>query len=392
MAGGYEDVERELAAPIVFLYGYYGCGNLGDELLLSAVASGILERWPRTRFRVRNLGPIDPEPRVRTAMVATGIEGIIAQPGRSRVLRVVAYLRAAFSQLKGCHCFVLGGGTLLAAKTGVASLALLGALVVMARLRGAKVVGLGLGAADLEKPVPRLLARLILALMSDIAVRDQGSLALLPAGGRARLTGDLVYGWWPPNLALAAYAGATEPRVIAVSLWSVVPANEAALLTAIAAALRERLSAGDRLRFVVLQDGDDASGGLSDRPAFARLQVALGPECAPMEIVQPGSDPVEIAEAFRDVWLHCGARFHGCVLASLLAIPSVGLASDPKVTSLCEHLGMPSIALSDLTVGRLSEALNAAVPLRVPADKIEGLRERAAANFAWFDAHRNDVL
>ena len=374
------------SGPIMFVYGYYGCGNLGDELLLSAVVSGILARRPGSRFRVRNLGPIAPDPRLLPRIETTGIERHLLTPGRNRILRGFSYLRAANRAMQGCSHFVLGGGTLIHAKSGPASLALLTILIAVARLRGQTVLGLGLGAADLQGWLPRALAYLAKAMMHDIAVRDEPSQKLLPSRNRARLTSDLVYGWWPDQ-PLPPRAAVTTAPVVAVTIWSVVPHNEPVLLRAMADALEALARTGHVLRFLVFQDGNEMSGGLSDRPAFERLVALLQPRGIAAELVHPTSDPADIAAAYSGAVVHCGTRFHGCVLASLLGIPSVGLASDPKVSSLCQEFGMPFVGMHDVKRDRLLEAIAMAKRTTVSQTKISELRARCAANFAWLDAH-----
>lgn len=369
-----------------FLYGYYGCGNLGDELLLSAVAAGIAERWPSARFRVRNLGRTAAEPGIAGRIVETGLEREMVRRDRSAPVRAAAYLTAAWRLLAGCRCFVLGGGTLIHAKGSLGSLALLTALVVMARARGADVVGLGLGVAHLDRPLARILARIVCALSRDLAVRDSASRDALGPGSGARLCADLVYGWWPRAL---TEAPATPQPVVAVSLWSIAPAGEAAALAALAAALVRAAQRGCRIRALVLQDDEDGTlAGLSDRPAVARLAALLAERDVTVEVMRPASEPAAIAGAFAGVAAHCGARFHAAVVASLLGVPSVGLATDPKVTSLCRHFGFPALTLDGIDGDRLAAALDAACSMRVDAARLDDMRRRSVANFAWFDARR----
>lgn len=366
----------------VFVYGYFGCGNVGDEMLLSAVASGIIERWPEARLRVRNLGRTAPEPHLRARVQDTDIEQELLRPGRGRGRRLVAYLRAAQRAMKGCDCFVLGGGTLIHAKTSAWSLAILTALIAMARLQGMPVIGLGLGANHLDGRLSRALTRIIKALSADLVVRDEASLRTIGSGVNVRLAADLVYNWWPGHIR-APHSGA--PEVIAVTLWSLPPTEEASVLNSLAEALTRRALSGAQVRGLVFQDADDTSGGLSDRGALQRLAVLLERNGVSMEIVRPGATPGELAEAFGDVTVHCGARFHASVIASLLGIPSVGLATDAKVLSLCAVFGLPSLELGDIDAERLSHSIEQARRATIDTDVLAQLRKRSALNFTWFD-------
>ena len=368
--------------PLIYLYGYYGCGNLGDEFLLSAAVSGILKRWPEARFRVRNLGAIAPEPRLAGRIKTTGIERLIVTPGRSRIAKVIAYLKAANRDMRGCRCMVLGGGTLLHAKESAWSLILLTALMLMARVRGMRVLGLGVGAAHLDRWPAPFLARRIVAMMDDIAVRDEVSMRQLPPSEKVRLTADLVYAWWPAER--LPRAAAASKRIV-VSLWSIPPHDEAAIFIVLAGALAELTHIGLKVRFLVFQDLEADFGGLTDRTAIGKVRDLLTASGIDSEIVHPGAAPDDICEAFRGAVLHVGARFHASVVASLLGVPSVGLVTDPKVSSLCEAFDMPWLAAANLSQVALTSAMRQALVQQIDGERLALLRQTAEENFAWFE-------
>ncbi len=368
--------------PEIFLYGYYGAGNLGDALLLSATIAGITARWPSAAFRVRNLGTQEVDGQFGNRVITADIERILWRSDLPRAIRACIYLGRAARAMRGCRCFVLGGGTLIQAKRSLGSLALLTALIIIARVLGLKVIGLGLGTAHLESLPARILARLSVALMVDVAVRDEASRRELGGFDKARLCADLVYDWWPHDLDRVAENG---PPVLAVSLWSVSPEYETRITAALVQTLQACSRDGWRIRFLVFQDGDPAQGGLTDRIAIETLGSSLADRGVPFEVVRPENSPARLAAAFANVKIHCGARFHGGVIASLLGIPTVGLATEPKVTSLCAALRMPALDPERITSDQLTEAINSARTMRVDARVIASLRASAARNFEWFD-------
>ena len=141
------------------------------------------------------------------------------------------------------------------------------------------------------------------------------------------------------------------------------------------------------IRFVVFQDADAQSGGLSDRPAFARLAALLTAEGVVAELVRPAADPDSIAATFRGTVLHCGTRFHGCVLAALLGVPTVGIATDPKVSSLCSELSLPHMTPEEVSVERLLAAAEDQIGCTLSPARLADLRRRSELNFAWFAGH-----
>lgn len=368
----------------VFLFGYYGCGNLGDELLLSACVHGVSERWPSARFVVRNLGPINPDPAVLARTIPTYVEAILQVPGRSRPARAVSYLKAVWQALQGCRAFVLGGGTLIHAKSGLGSLVLLTLIVLMARLRGIPVIGLGLGAAHLESLSARLLARILISMSQDLAVRDEASFEALGRPARVRKTADLVYGSWSSGPAPQPSKNAST---IAITLWSSTPPLCERVCAALVQALVLAAKSGRKIRFLAFHNADQQSGQLSDLPALEALGARLSDHGVSSEVVCPTPEVASLAEAFEGVGVHLGARFHAVVVASLLGIRSVGIATDPKVSSLCDTFSMPWLAPEAFTEEAVTAAIAKAEASPIDGSTIEELRTKARANFEWFETH-----
>jgi polysaccharide pyruvyl transferase WcaK-like protein len=126
-------------APRLFLYGYYGFGNIGDDLLLRSVVSSILKFETSAQFVVRSLYPVESAEPSAQIEFAT-LEQVMLNRRLSKFRRVGRYLMSAWRSLAGCTHLVFGGGTLFHAHgNSPVNLALIFALVVMARLRGIKI-------------------------------------------------------------------------------------------------------------------------------------------------------------------------------------------------------------------------------------------------------------
>ncbi|OGR83166.1 MAG: hypothetical protein A2901_07905 [Elusimicrobia bacterium RIFCSPLOWO2_01_FULL_54_10] len=158
----------------ILLAGYYGFGNLGDEILLETYRSQLSPKFM-----------VDVLPANRWN-----------------------FPKILFLLLK-CDVLLFGGGGILQDQTGTLGLWFYLALIFMARLFGKKIVLLGQGAGPLA-PFNLNLTCLVLSMADKITVRDKESLALL-TGVNATLSADSSLLWKPP---LAVRKPSGEKRVV----------------------------------------------------------------------------------------------------------------------------------------------------------------------------------
>src|SRR6266700_2942814 len=133
-----------------FLYGYYGQGNLGDDLLLRATIEGISRIAPMAAFVIRNEGPVANLEHFGEQIQLTGIDRILADQSRTKLSRVIGTLLAYRYHFRGCKWFVFGGGTVFHERQSIAPILLQAVICLLARVMGLRVVALGVGIADLK--------------------------------------------------------------------------------------------------------------------------------------------------------------------------------------------------------------------------------------------------
>lgn len=370
------------SAPKIFLYGYYGFGNVGDDLLLSGVVSLLSRGVQSARFVVRCLNSV-PGISGKHIQYAT-LEQIMARAAWSRWRRLMWYAWETWRSLQGCSHLVFGGGTLFHARSGsCTNLALLMMLVVMARLRGAKVFAIGVGVAPLPAGMPRYLMEGILALSRDFAVRDKSSWTncqCLSGVSRVRLTADIVFAL---PLETISHVSGRRP-VLGITLAASDIGNKGegheAFLASLAEALEHLRARGWTLRFLSFQELDAAGVQLSDSALFAALS-AYGLR-QPLDTVRVSSHLTEIACQFESLDVVTGMRFHSHVLAARMGIPFVGIGRDSKLADLCRHFSMPFYAMSDLQSDGLVAAVEQ-VRTQVPnQQKVSCLSHTAQENFS----------
>jgi polysaccharide pyruvyl transferase WcaK-like protein len=350
----------------VVLYGFYGAGNLGDDLLLEAAARGIGRIFPRARLAARSHGLDQNAP---PGVDLVDVERHASAPGVPRAVRLVRYLAAWARLLSRAQWLVFGGGTLFHARGGLASLATQLMICALARARGARVAALGVGVAELRRPGARFLLRRIVATCDLFLVRDRAALGEC-AGTAARLAGDLVFGLDE----LARPGDAAGARVVGLAVYPAALRAHSAH-AAIADAVHMLTEAGWRVVFLgFCRAGDD------DARAFAEIAARLpGP---PPETRLLESDLPALLAATADLGIICGMRYHGLVLAALRGLPFVGLVHDNKIAAICETFGMPALAAEGLDPSALVAALRDAASRRIDPAKLQAEVAAARVNFS----------
>lgn len=353
----------------ILLYGYYGCGNLGDDLLLSMVVQGLRPLFPGARFLVRDHGDLDGLA-LGGDVIFTGLETVLAGRRRGRIGRILAYFSAWWFWLGQCRWLVFGGGTLFHARGSLVSLAVQTTICLIARLRGVRIAALGVGVSDLPTPMSRRLLQAIIGLSDLFLVRDKAGLAQC-RGTAADLSNDLVFAW---NGVAPAAAAADK---IALAVYPPVFAGESGdrVASELRDAIRELQRRGQLVVFTVFHRPGAAVG---DPVIFARIADGLE---TPVEVRFLPLQADRLSDALADIRVMCGMRFHGLVLAAMSGRPFVGLAHDNKISDLCHRFGMPFLGLDDFQAAALVDAVIQAGHLSPDPELVRRSAEEARRNF-----------
>ena len=273
--------------------GYYGFGNLGDELLLSAC----LEMFRRCGVRREEV------------VVLTNSPCNEPSVNRWHYGEVVRALRQSESLL-------LGGGGLFQDTTSVKSCVWYWGIVRLARLLGCKVWALGQSVGPLRTRAGRKFAGNALRACDVVHVRDEASLNLAESLGcrNVVLGSDLV-------MTLAAGAGGRVGAPAACTLVNLRPC--------------EGLDSFVRIIAPNL-DGRVIGAALSDEDIPALRALGL------REIVRVrslGEASALWAGASRTI----GMRLHFGVLSRIFGTPLALMPYDPKVSEFAIQSGVPCI-------------------------------------------------
>ena len=289
----------------VVLAGYYGFGNLGDELLAEASvdflkASGV----PRERIAILSADPA-------------------ASAAR---LGVMAFDRWNFSSVSAAlsrsRSLLLGGGGLFQDASSVRSCLYYWGLVRLAQFRGCSVWGLGQSVGPLSGRISRLLTRDALSRCSYLAVRDRASAEVLNSMGIAFTEmPDIVLG-----LSLPARRSDSDSAVL-INIRPVQ--DDPSLCDSVAIAARRCVEHGMSVKCIALSSEDES----------IMREKMDGGELPYCEIVTVRSLEDFIAAADGASYA-VGMRLHFGVLSMLSGLRLILVPYDPKVSGFAESWGI----------------------------------------------------
>ena len=307
----------------VLLLGYYGFGNLGDELLAEAAVSLLTECGiPKNRIAVLSSLPAQSAQRLGIAAFNRwSLKDIARACSASKVL-------------------MLGGGGLFQESTSLRSCFYYYSVMKIARLYGLKILAEGQSVGPLVSSAAKFLARKAFLMCSHVSVRDDAAMKWMKEWDiAADRTPDLV----------SSLSVRTSPLTGGSLLVNVRPGygrlSELTLTAAAAAAKQRNLSlAGTAL----------AEEDVSElRRSAEFLKIDLSDIILLRELA-------DYEHAAADAVCAVGMRLHFLVLGYLAGIPCAGCSYDPKVAGFCASRGIPLIEESSpLRFSETTAAANA---------------------------------
>ncbi len=327
-------------------------GNLGDQAIRSATIAAINCILPTAEITLLSRRP--------DTVAGRNLRLLPRGP------RALPVLLAAVSR---ADLVLIGGGGLFQDDDSLVKMPYWSVLTLLSRLGGGRVAGYGLGVGPLDASVSRIAARLALASMECVTVRDETAaelverltsrkaevlpdpaLLLVPAArDRARdflaaagvpvdgrpLIGVACRPWWPP-------ARRIVPRKLAWALGLPLRRDEKgrARFTARFAELLGRLARA-RDAFVVFLPSYSATH--EGDVAFARDLAARIPGVPHAHLGV--ADARLYAALCREVDFLLAGRMHPAILATTVGTPAFGLAYNPKFAGFFELIGHPERTL-----------------------------------------------
>ena len=360
-----------------FIYGYYGYGNFGDDLLLRGLIEGIRARDTEAQFFVHSFGIV---PGYLRNVEFTGLAGDLNNV-RTQPWRLVSYTFDLARWLNRSDILVVGGGTLFIDKGRFnVSLALLYVGTILARVMRKRVVVVGVGVDRLTHPISRWLTRRILGAAEFVAVREALSLPYVAHRSTAttRLSADLALALDIPPAHARLQRSKPTIGVCFIDYFRTVEPSETshALYTAAIVRLIEGYRNEFEFACITFQRG---VGQRDDW--LLPLWHELYPEGGVIH-VDSFESACQMAGAV-DILLT--TRFHLGLLGVIWGKSVIVIDHELKLASLSADFALPSISLADFMANKdidLHLLLDQYNPERTAAC-LATQRGRAALNFEW---------
>ena len=313
----------------IIILGYYGFGNLGDELLAEAVI-GLLTEAGVSRDRIAILSASPKESEEKFSVRAFNRWNI-------------GEVSALFSR---GHSLLLGGGGLFQDSTSLRSCLYYYAMVRLAKLKGLKIWAAGQSVGPLHRKAAKYLTKSALGCCDYLSVRDEASFkAASELSLDAKLSHDLV-----TSLALDPKVIGSDDNSEEVILFNARPgydniAEDAARKTSELADKTCRPLKGSAF-------ADE------DAKEISRLCERNLINIRDIITVKSLNDFCSAAKGASGA---VGMRLHFLLLSALAGIPLAGAAYDPKVSGFCRKYGFDLTDGAEITLScgdrqKISEA------------------------------------
>ncbi len=329
----------------LFLLGFYGYDNIGDEALLAAIL-GALDRADDYSFKVLSYN-------AKKTEQTHGVQAV----SRGKNFGIVRHIVDS-------DAIVVGGGSILQDITSSKSLFYYSGILLLSKVLKKQIYLLGNGFGPITKRHNRWFLKRFIPHIDGVVARDQASYEAYRTYGCKRLFNgvDCVFG-----LDLAEFkthnSASQEPYVaIALRPWRGIER----VMTALQRLIPQLNAMGYKVKLVPMKAPDDV--------AQMRALCQIGDATTMVK-----NNLQDIVQAIDGARLLIGMRLHALILAAVLATPSVAISYDPKIESFMQQL----LSRSPLTVETTTaEALKARVlvALDCHAEEVERLDKAVAVN------------
>lgn len=318
----------------IVIAGYFGFGNLGDELILASMIQGL-----RTQITDLSIVVLSGNP---TATRKTHQVESVAWEDYSGIVHVIS----------NCDLVILGGGGLFHDYWGVetktiftsghSGFSFYASVALLASVHQKKLMLSAVGVGPLFSDQARVLMKAIANQADIITVRDSASQQLLVSLGIAAkkitLTADAVFAL--PDITPANLPRRKENLVLGVSLrhWD-VGVDQSKWQHEIALTLDQFLEAhpDSRVQFIPFQNSKDKF--LDDFSLAKNIQAVLKNKTR-TSITPRNSSNADRITSISQCDLFLGMRLHSIILALMHHIPVIGVNYDPKIQLLFQQFSL----------------------------------------------------
>jgi polysaccharide pyruvyl transferase CsaB len=342
------------------IFGYYGCGNLGDETNLRELVALIRSINPEAVITVVSAAPEQTARRYKVNAV-----------GKFHFIDICFAIWHA-------NLLIGGGGSLFQDRTSLRSLAYYSVLVLLAKLSHKRILMYGQGIGPLRSFIGRIISGWVLSMADLITVRDRLSIIAL---AELNVRKPEIFITAEPLIILNPL-----PEAAVNSYWGGYSSEKRFKIGLI---IQEHGFMQKKFWNQLLECiGWDQNIDLYLIPVDQRDLSFLRElsNSANITLLQVGQEWEGLQKAIGGLDLLVSTRLHGLVAAVIQNIPCLGVAVDPKIEGFCLQTGVPFLRPTSkmewLTVGnRILSFLHQPIHERKPwAPQLAFWRARALEN------------
>lgn len=300
------------------LSGYFGFDNFGDDAILKVIVDDLKNNVENANITIISGNPTKTKVDYKADSIYT------------------FDYKSIFKKMKNIDVLISGGGSLLQDVTSVKSLIYYLLVILTALIFNKKVMVYAQGIGPISNPLGYFLTKLILKQVDLITVRDKKSQNFLKNMGiNSTLTADPVW-----NLSYTPSNIEKNQKRIGIQLreWHSLDENK---LNSLADSIITNFDA-ENTEFVIISLQDTLD--LEVNQSLLDILKTKKPEInVHLEHDLSINKSLEILNSLD---LLIGMRFHACLAAIGLGIPTCSISYDPKVEILAEEANIPNIPVN----------------------------------------------
>ena len=298
----------------VFIFGYYGFKNIGDEAILEAIVEEFREVIPEAQITVLSYNAAETASRYQINAVS-----------RNRFLEVV-------KSIKNANVVMSGGGSILQDVTSSRSLMYYLGIILLAKLMGKKVAFYGNGFGPILRRSNQWLVRHIINQVDLLTVRDVESRQVMQHLGIKRpiyVTADAAFTLKTLNGPSRERLAESDSKKVGISVrqWK----NKQNYIPMLATCADRLAQEGYEIFMLPMQTpSDDAISN----EIIQQMQY-------PAQIIDTEGDPKKTIDIIAGMDFVIGMRLHSLIFSTIACVPMIGLAYETKITSFLNMVHQP---------------------------------------------------
>jgi len=282
----------------VFLFGYYGYDNLGDDLILKSIINTFNGKFKfkvltynyEKTHKIKNVTPVS----------------------RSKFLKIIYEILTS-------DVVASGGGSLLQDATSSKSLYFYLGLILLGKMFRKKTIFLFNGIGPIEGRLNRGLVKWVLKRVDRIILRDYQSMSLLKTLGisnNVEVVGDAVF--LSDYEVKKTYEEKKLSKLIIISLrpWKSYDQLKIEETQKLITYLKEK---GYSVELLPLMQPDDYK-------LLNQINIK-----GQVRIIKPQMSEIDLFKKMESAHLLIGERLHSLIISSICETPFIGIEYDPKI-------------------------------------------------------------